>query len=70
VSFLVNQQRFSHLDTAELRTRYDAFISFPNEDRPVVVELVHKLTNGGIKVFFDGFIPPGVKWAEFLTANS
>lgn len=67
VDFLVNQQRFSHLDTAEVRLRYDAFVSFANEDRPVAIELVEELTKAGISVFFDGHIPPGAKWADALT---
>lgn len=69
VGFLVDQQRFSHLDTAEVRLRYDAFVSFPNEDRPVVLELVDALTKAGISVFFDGHIPPGAKWAHVLNEN-
>ncbi|MFK0248180.1 P-loop NTPase fold protein [Amycolatopsis azurea] len=67
VDFLVNQQRFSHLDTAEVRLRYDAFVSFANEDRPVVLELVEELAKAGVNVFFDGHIPPGAKWADALT---
>lgn len=52
VRFLVNQQRFSPLDTAEVQDRYDAFISFSNEDRREVLLLVDALTKAGASASF------------------
>ncbi|MFI9010960.1 P-loop NTPase fold protein [Actinosynnema sp. NPDC053489] len=69
VSFLVDQQRFSHLDTAEVRVRYDAYLSFSEQDRPIALELAGALTAEGARVLVDGHTPPGVKWADVLTMN-
>lgn len=69
VSFLVDQQRLSHLDTAEVQVRYDAYLSFSEEDRPIALELAGALTAEGARVFVDGHTPPGVKWADVLTMN-
>ncbi|KFZ76990.1 hypothetical protein ED92_38415 [Amycolatopsis sp. MJM2582] len=66
VSFLITRQRLSRLDTSEVTVRYDAFVSFANEDRPIVIDLVEALSHAGVRVFFDGHIAPGERWQEVL----
>ncbi|MEU6155368.1 P-loop NTPase fold protein [Actinosynnema sp. NPDC047251] len=69
VSFLVTRQRLSRLDTSEIRIRYDAFVSFPDEDRPIVIEIVERLTEAGVRVYFDEHIPLGARWEEALNTS-
>lgn len=49
VSFLVTQQRFSPLDTSEVNVRYDAFISYPREDRRDVLKIVEPISQAESK---------------------
>jgi len=53
VSFLLDQQRLSSLDTPEVNVRYDAFVSFHKTDRTEVLKIVDGLAKAGIKVFID-----------------
>jgi len=69
VSFLLTQQRLSPLDTSEAKVRYDAFISYPEENRRDALQIVDAISQEGIKVFFDQDIQPGERWREVLTEN-
>jgi TIR domain len=67
VSFLLDQQRLSPLDTSEVNVRYDAFISYPREDRKEVLKIAEAISKEGIKVFFDEEIRPGERWQDAIT---
>jgi KAP-like P-loop domain-containing protein len=53
VGFLVAQQRFSKLDAAEITPRWDVFFSYNRSDRDEVVEIVRRLSELGVRAFFD-----------------
>jgi hypothetical protein len=59
IGFLLNQQRLSSLDAAEVRPRWDAFLSYHGSDRHEVVEIVAGLSDLGLTVFFDAEIKLG-----------
>ncbi|MEU4740462.1 P-loop NTPase fold protein [Actinosynnema sp. NPDC023658] len=69
VSFLITRDRLSRLDTSEVEVRYDAFVSFANEDRPAVIRLVGALSEAGVRVFFDDHVPLGSRWEEALDSG-
>ena len=67
VSFLVTQQRFSHLDVAEISPRWDLFMSYNRADRDQVVEIVDRLSVQGFRTFFDlENIRPGENWVRVI----
>lgn len=66
VSFLLAQQRFSQLDTSEVRPRYDVFVSFQSDARREALRLVELLSGAGIRVFSDWDIEPGDKFNEVI----
>jgi len=66
VSFLITRQRLSRLDTSEVTVRYDAFISYANEDRRQVIEIVEMLSHEGVRVLLDVHNAPGQRWKEDL----
>lgn len=66
VSFLLTRQRFSQLDTSDVKVHYDAFISFNNQDRKEVIQIVEALSDAGLRAFFDQDIQPGELWRENL----
>jgi hypothetical protein len=69
VSFLLTQQRFSPLDTSEVKVRYDAFISYAEENKREAIQIVEAISKEGVKVFFDSDIAPGERWREVLTES-
>lgn len=66
VSFLITQQRFSPLDTSEVKVRYDAFISYSHEDKREVLKIVEAVSQAGIRLFYDEEIQPGENWQNVL----
>jgi hypothetical protein len=44
-------------------------VSFSNEDRPVVIQIVEALADAGVRVFFDGHVPLGERWEEVLDTS-
>jgi KAP family P-loop domain/TIR domain len=51
VSFLLNQQRLSPLDTSEVNIRYDTFVSFDRANRSEVLKIVDEISKTGIRAF-------------------
>jgi KAP family P-loop domain/TIR domain len=66
VGFLRTQRQTSTLDTAEVPTRYDAFLSYSHSDRVEVIELAQAISAAGLRVFFDVDLRPGSNWANEL----
>ena len=54
------------MDTSEVNVRYDAFISYPRENRRDVLKIVEAISKAGIKVFYDEEMRPGERWATCL----
>ncbi|HEV8560111.1 MAG TPA: P-loop NTPase fold protein [Actinophytocola sp.] len=52
VDFLRDQRRLSPLDPAEVRPRWDAYFSYLLSDRSVIVEIVEKLSQRGLRIPF------------------
>jgi hypothetical protein len=65
VSFLLNQQRLSTLDTPEVTVRYDAYVSYPPGSRREALKIVEEISKAGISFFsskFDAKLMPGEDW--------
>jgi hypothetical protein len=68
VNFLLTQQRFSQLDTSEVKLQYDVFVSFHREDRTAVIQIVEALGRAGLRVSVDQDVQVGARWAESVEA--
>jgi hypothetical protein len=62
VNFLRAQQRVSEKDKVEVVRRYDAFMSYAQEDRGEVSRIAEILTDSGLSLFMDTALTPGVDW--------